>query len=77
MYLRRDDCAVRFYRNVLGLRLKFESPEWSEFVTGEMTLALFRNGLLGGPSRPGSFLSVTLGSYEGQLANTALLLERL
>jgi len=67
VYLRRDDCAVRFYRNVLGLRLKFESPEWSEFVTGEMTLA----------SRPGSFLSVTLGSYEGRLANTALLLERL
>jgi lactoylglutathione lyase len=32
--------AVKFYRDVLGLQLKFESPEWSEFVTGETTLAL-------------------------------------
>jgi lactoylglutathione lyase len=32
--------AVNFYRNVLGLQLKFESPGWSEFVTGETTLAL-------------------------------------
>jgi predicted enzyme related to lactoylglutathione lyase len=32
--------AVRFYRDVLGLQLKFESPGWSEFVTGETTLAL-------------------------------------
>jgi predicted enzyme related to lactoylglutathione lyase len=32
--------AVQFYRDVLGFQLKFESPEWSEFVTGETTLAL-------------------------------------
>jgi len=32
--------AVKFYRDVLGLTLKFESPGWSEFVTGETTLAL-------------------------------------
>jgi catechol 2,3-dioxygenase-like lactoylglutathione lyase family enzyme len=32
--------AVNFYRDVLGLQLKFESPGWSEFVTGETTLAL-------------------------------------
>jgi catechol 2,3-dioxygenase-like lactoylglutathione lyase family enzyme len=32
--------AVKFYRDILGLRLKFESPGWSEFVTGETTLAL-------------------------------------
>ena len=32
--------AVKFYRDVLGLRSKFESPGWSEFVTGETTLAL-------------------------------------
>src|SRR6202048_4710887 len=32
--------AVKFYRDVLGLKLKFESPGWSEFVTGETTLAL-------------------------------------
>jgi predicted enzyme related to lactoylglutathione lyase len=34
------DKAVKFHRDVLGLALKFESPEWSEFVTGQTTLAL-------------------------------------
>ena len=32
--------AVKFYRDTLGLPLKFESPGWSEFVTGDVTLAL-------------------------------------
>jgi catechol 2,3-dioxygenase-like lactoylglutathione lyase family enzyme len=32
--------AVKFYRDVLDLTLKFESPGWSEFATGETTLAL-------------------------------------
>jgi predicted enzyme related to lactoylglutathione lyase len=32
--------AVKFYRDTLGLPLKFESPGWSEFATGEITLAL-------------------------------------
>lgn len=32
--------AVKFYRDTLGLKLKFESPDWSEFATGETTLAL-------------------------------------
>ena len=32
--------AVAFYRDELGLPLKFESPEWSEFATGPTTLAL-------------------------------------
>src|SRR5574338_958011 len=32
--------AVAFYRDRLGLDLKFESPFWSEFATGETTLAL-------------------------------------
>ena len=34
------DNAVKFYRDVVGLTLKFESPGWSEFATGETTLAL-------------------------------------
>ena len=34
------DRAVKFCRDVLGLPLKFESPGWSEFATGETTLAL-------------------------------------
>ncbi len=32
--------AVEFYRDVIGLPLKFQSPEWSEFATGEITLGL-------------------------------------
>ena len=32
--------AIRFYRDTVGLTLKFESPYWSEFSTGETTLAL-------------------------------------
>jgi len=32
--------AVKFHRDMLGLPLKFQSPEWSEFATGDVTLAL-------------------------------------
>ncbi len=32
--------SVAFYRDILGVRLKFESPGWSEFETGATTLAL-------------------------------------
>ena len=32
--------AVAFYRDVLGLPLRFESPQWTEFETGGATLAL-------------------------------------
>ena len=34
------DRAVKFYRDTMGLPLKFQSPGWSEFVTGETTLGL-------------------------------------
>ena len=34
------DRAVVFYRDTVGLELKFSSPEWSEFATGATTLAL-------------------------------------
>jgi catechol 2,3-dioxygenase-like lactoylglutathione lyase family enzyme len=32
--------AVAFYRDTLGLELRFSSPGWSEFATGPTTLAL-------------------------------------
>ena len=32
--------AVSFYRDVLGLPLRFETPEWTEFATDGATLAL-------------------------------------
>jgi predicted enzyme related to lactoylglutathione lyase len=34
------DRAVAFYRDTLGLPLRFASPYWSEFDTGAVTLAL-------------------------------------
>ena len=34
------DRAVAFYRDTVGLTLKFASPGWSEFATGATTLAL-------------------------------------
>ena len=34
------DKAVAFHRDKLGLDLRFESPFWSEFETGETKLAL-------------------------------------
>lgn len=36
--------SVAFYRDKLGLALKFESPEWTEFQTGATTLALHGGG---------------------------------
>lgn len=34
------DRTVKFYRDVVGLPLKFQSPGWSEFATGETSLGL-------------------------------------
>jgi catechol 2,3-dioxygenase-like lactoylglutathione lyase family enzyme len=39
-YVGDMDRAVAFHRDVLGLELKFQSPFWSEFATGDTTLAL-------------------------------------
>jgi lactoylglutathione lyase len=32
--------AVSFYRDVLGIPLRFESPQWTEFATDGATIAL-------------------------------------
>jgi len=34
------DAAVRFHTTQLGLKLRFQSPQWTEFETGQTTLAL-------------------------------------
>jgi len=36
--------SVAFYRDVLGLPLKFTSPGWTEFNTGATTIALHKTG---------------------------------
>lgn len=37
--------SVEFYRDRLGIPLKFQSPEWTEFATGTTTLALHGGGI--------------------------------
>jgi lactoylglutathione lyase len=37
--------SVEFYRDKLGIPLKFESPDWTEFLTGSTTLALHGGGV--------------------------------
>ena len=37
--------SVEFYRDKLGIPLKFQSPEWTEFQTGTTTLALHGGGV--------------------------------
>lgn len=39
-YVADMGAAVCFHRDQLGLKLRFESPHWSEFETGSTTLAL-------------------------------------
>ena len=47
------DRAVEFYRDKLGIPLKFQSPDWTEFQTGATTLALHGGGLPPRLLRPG------------------------
>ena len=35
--------SVAFYRDVIGISLKFESPGWTEFATDGATLALHKS----------------------------------
>jgi lactoylglutathione lyase len=37
--------SVEFYRDRLGIPLKFQSPDWTEFQTGTTTLALHGGGI--------------------------------
>ncbi len=34
------DRSIQFYEQALGLKLKFRSPDWSEFAVGSTTLGL-------------------------------------
>jgi len=42
------DRSVEFYRDKLGIPLKFQSPQWTEFATGATTLALHGGGVPAG-----------------------------
>lgn len=44
--------SVAFYRDALGLPLRFESPGWTEFATDGATLALHQGDAAGGNGEP-------------------------
>ena len=60
--------AVAFYRDTLGLALKFESPHWTEFSTGETTLALHPAS----PENPAGTTHLGFGSADVEAFHRAL-----
>ena len=48
--------SVAFYRDIVGLPLKFETPHWTEFATEGATLALHfaEDGSAGDANAPGT-----------------------
>jgi predicted enzyme related to lactoylglutathione lyase len=59
-YVGDMDRAVAFHRDTLGLPLKFQSPEWSEFATGDTTLALHHST----PEKPAGTVEVGFASDD-------------
>jgi lactoylglutathione lyase len=51
------DRAVRFHAEDLGLPVRFQSPEWTEFETGSTTLALH----LASPEHPAGTAQLGFG----------------
>lgn len=49
--------GVAFYRDVMQIPLKFESPEWSEFLTEGATLALHLSEGSSGPEISGATIA--------------------
>jgi predicted enzyme related to lactoylglutathione lyase len=59
------DRAVGFYRDVLGLSLQFESPEWTELAWRDTTIALHRGR---GEGPRGSWLGFQVDDVDAALA---------
>lgn len=49
VFVRDMTRSTEFYRDTLGLPLRFESPEWTEFDTEGATLALHPSDAVGSP----------------------------
>ena len=64
--------AIGFYRDQLGLPLRFESPDWTEFNTEGATLALHSsNGGTAGTARPG-FSVPDLNAYHARMTGLGI-----
>ena len=48
--------SIAFYRDLIGIPLKFESPEWTEFATDGATLALHASDGVASPDSDPSHL---------------------
>lgn len=44
LYVQEMSRAIRFYRDVMGLKVKLESPGWSEVVRGDTIIGLHAGG---------------------------------
>ncbi len=76
-YVANMDRAVAFYRDTLGLPLKFASPGWSEFATGETTLALHPEsaGHVAGTTQLG-FRAADIGAAHRDLSGKGVVFTR-
>ena len=61
--------SVRFYRDILGLRLRFESPDWTEFETGMTVLALHGGGKAAVVSHEPKAGTASIGFYVDHLTD--------
>jgi len=62
--------SVRFYRDQLGIPLKSESPEWTEFETGTTVLALHGGGKPNVASQEPKAGTASIGFYVENLEQT-------
>jgi lactoylglutathione lyase len=68
--------SLAFYRDVIGLPVRFETPQWTELITGDATLALHasKSGVPPSPQhsagtcRPG-FAVPDLDAFHARMKN--------
>ena len=60
--------SVEFYRDKLGIPLRFESPQWTEFETGATVLALHGGGKPAAKSAEPQAGTASIGFYVENLA---------
>ena len=59
--------SIQFYRDRLGIPLKFESPGWTEFATGTTVLALHGAGKEGTGAKEPVAGTASIGFYVPNL----------